>query len=239
MLSVNVRRRSGQDRPFRVYEAPSACFVGHSSELAGLSAIAILSAPVEFYGAGDRTLLGEAIHRVAIVGTRDASADGLRRARKLAKLAAAEGFVVVSGLAKGIDRAAHEAAIGAGGRTIAVIGTPLDRAYPAENAGLQEDIYSDHLLLSQFPSGSNVTPTNFVTRNSFMAAISHASVIVEAGETSGTHTQARETQRLGRPLFLMRSVLESGLRWPQRYLDRGAMILDDVSDLVRVVRSAS
>src|SRR5207247_10097113 len=100
------------------------------------------------------------------------------------------GIVVVSGLARGVDTEALSAAIAAGGRVIAVIGTPIDKAYPAENKRLQEQIYSEHLLISQFPPGRRVYQSNFPERNKLMAAISDATVIIEAGETSGTLHQA-------------------------------------------------
>jgi DNA processing protein len=83
-----------------------------------------------------------------------------------------------------VDTAAHLGALEESGRTIAVIGTPLDRAYPAENAQLQEQIYSDHLLLTPFPRGERVFPSNFPKRNRVMAAVTDATVIVEASDTS-------------------------------------------------------
>lgn len=192
----------------------------------------ILKAPAVLYAAGDAALLAQGVRRVSIVGSRNASEDGLRRSAKLARQLVAMGAAVVSGLAKGIDKAAHEAALDAGGRTIAVIGTPLDRAYPAEHSQLQERIYREHLLLSQFPWSSKTFPSSFPARNRVMALVSHASVIVEAGDTSGSLSQAAETQRLGRPLFIMKNVLEdSSLKWPASFLSHGAVVLDDVEQI--------
>lgn len=194
----------------------------------------VLHAPARLYVAGDLELLSRP--RVAVVGSRDASAAGARRARKIAAQLASAGVVVVSGLAKGIDTAAHEGAIAAGGRTIAVIGTGLDRAYPAAHAELQALVARDHLLVSQFPAGAQVHRSNFVARNRTMALLSHASVIVECGDTSGTLSQASEMQRLERPLFFMRSVLEvSGLTWPARFEAKGAIVLDDVAQILHVL----
>ena len=193
-------------------------------------------APPVLHLAGDRGLLAPGIGRVSIVGSRSASEDGLRRAAKLARELARAGIVVVSGLAKGIDAAAHTASISAGGRTIAVLGTPLDRVYPAEHAELQEMLYREHLVVSQFERGHTTHKSDFVNRNRTMALLSHASVIVEAGETSGTLSQASETQRLGRPLFMMRSVLAMpGLSWPERFARSGALALDDTSQIVAAV----
>jgi DNA processing protein len=166
---------------------------------------------------GDVSLL----HRkcVAIVGTRGVSPEGAARSRRLARELAGAGVVVVSGLAKGVDTEALSAAVEAGGRVVAVIGTPIDRAYPAENKHLQERIYREHLLISQFASGERVFPTNFPERNKLMAAVSDATAIIEAGDTSGTLHQAAECGRLGRWLFIAKSVVDDPLlQWPKKFL---------------------
>lgn len=156
---------------------------------------------------------------VAIVGTRSVSPAGAARARNLARDLAKAGVVVVSGLAKGVDTEALTGAIEAGGKTIAVIGTPLDKAYPAENKRLQEEIYREHLLVSQFPWGSRVFQGNFPMRNRVMAAISDMTVIIEAGETSGTLHQAVECNKLGRWLLISRDVVENkALTWPESFI---------------------
>jgi DNA processing protein len=166
--------------------------------------------------------------RVAIVGSRDASPDGLETARNIAKTLAKERVIIVSGLAAGIDTAAHTGAIEAGGRTIAVLGTPLDRAFPAKNAKLQQLIMQEHLAVSQFPSGHKTLPRDFVLRNRTMALIANASIIVEAGEGSGSLSQGWEALRLGRPLFIWKSILEnSTLKWPREMLNYGAIALED------------
>jgi DNA processing protein len=155
---------------------------------------------------------------VAIIGTRNASPAGAARARRLGRELAREGVVVASGLARGIDTEALQEAIRENGRVFAVIGTPLDRAYPAENAELQRAIYERHLLVSQFPPGARVHPSNFPERDKIMAALTDASVIIEASDTSGTLHQAAECVRLGRWLFVAASVLaDPSLTWPQRF----------------------
>ncbi len=139
--------------------------------------------------------------------------------RRLARELAACGITIVSGLARGVDTEALTSAIESGGKTIAVIGTPIDRAYPAENKGLQEKIYREHLLISQFPPGKKVFPSNFPERNKLMAVISDATVIVEASDTSGTLHQAAECVRLNRLLFIAASIMEDPtLRWPQSFI---------------------
>ena len=189
------------------------------------------------FAAGDTSLLNGCA-RVAVIGSRSASEDGLRRAAAVAGVLARLSVVVVSGLARGVDTSAHTAAIQRGGRTIAVLGTPLDRVYPAENAPLQELIYRDHLLLSQFPAGARVSPRNFPQRNRTMALISHATIVVESGDSSGTLSQASETMRLGRKLLILRSALKPGLQWPERFLEQGAAVIDDAASLVRVLNDA-
>jgi DNA processing protein len=148
------------------------------------------------------------------------------------------GFVVVSGLALGVDTAAHAAAIEAGGSTIGVIGTPLDRAYPAENAGLQEDIYRHHLLISPFARGERTFKSSFPKRNRVMAAVTDATVIMEASDTSGSLHQAAECVRLGRWLFIAKSVVDNpDVTWPAKFLRAGGKtaILTATGDLVREV----
>jgi DNA protecting protein DprA len=157
---------------------------------------------------------------ISIVGTREASDLGWRRASQLARDLAKAKVTIVSGLAKGIDTAALSSAISNGGRVAAVIGTPLDKAYPAENAELQQQIYAHHLLVTPFKVGGRVFRSNFPIRNRMMAAISDATVIVEASDTSGTLHQAAECVRLRRWLFIAKSVVEDrSLSWPRKFLD--------------------
>ena len=156
---------------------------------------------------------------IAVIGARKVSDLGRRRARQFARQLADRDIVVVSGLAEGVDTEALEAAIEAGGKVIGVIGTPIDKAYPAKNKALQEAIYRDHLLVSQFPRGTRTFPSSFPARNRTMAALSDASVVIEASDTSGTLHQAAECQRLGRWLGISKSVADDpGLSWPAKFL---------------------
>jgi DNA processing protein len=139
----------------------------------------------------------------------------------------------VSGLARGIDTVAHSVAIEAGGRTLAVLGTPLDAVYPREDALLQRRIMAEHLAVSQFPPGELVRRTNCPRRNRTVALLSHATVIVEAGDGSGTLWQGWEALRLGRPLFIPRTVAElTDLRWPREMLKYGAEVLAAVKQVL-------
>lgn len=175
---------------------------------------------------------------VAVVGTRKPTSDGVERAARLARELVGRGFTVVSGLATGIDTAAHTAAIAASGSTIAVIGTPLGTYYPKENSALQDQIARDFLLISQVPVlryQQQAVPQNrlfFPERNITMSALTEATVIVEAGETSGTQTQARAALYQGRKLFILNSCFKrKGLTWPARFEAQGAIRVRTPEDI--------
>lgn len=195
-------------------------------------------APPTLFLEGNPALLQQP--SVAIIGSRQALDDGLRRATRLAKILADEGIVVVSGLARGIDTAAHWSALRNRGQTIAVIGTPLDRHYPAENEGLQTCIAREHLVVSQFKPGQEIRPTNFTARNRTMALLSDATVIIEAQFNSGTRYQGWEAIRLGRPVFIAQSLVDRGPRWVGEMVRSGARVLNErtISELVAVKRLA-
>ncbi len=212
-------------------------FPGYSPDdlLGPLNDVERENAPERLYVAGAPSLLKLAT-RVSIVGSRKASPIGLQRARRLARILAEHGVIVVSGLAEGIDTAAHEVAMAVpNGRTIGVLGTPLNRTYPAKNRALQRRIMEEHLAISQYPVGHPILKSNFPRRNRTMALITDATVIVEAGETSGSLSQGWEALRLGRPLFIMKSVAESGLKWPADMRRYGADVLSDPGDLLDVL----
>jgi DNA processing protein len=197
-----------------------------------------VSRNIAIHYAGDLALLKRPA--VSIVGTREVSADGRARTHKLARELAAAGLLVVSGLARGVDTAAHTSAIEAGGVTAAVIGTPLSKAYPAENAPLQEVIYREHLLLSPFSPDEQVYKGNFPKRNRIMAAITDATVIIEASDSSGTLHQAAECQLLGRWLFILRSVVENPtVTWPQRFLSGPkTAVIDSTAEVISKIASS-
>lgn len=175
---------------------------------------------------------------VAVVGTRNPTPGGIARATKLVKRLVADNYTVVSGLASGIDTVAHRTAIQAGGRTIGVIGTPLSHSYPEANADLQNEIATDFLLLSQVPvlRYSFQSPYQnkwfFPERNVTMATLSLATVIVEAGETSGTLTQARAALHQGKKLFILDSCFEDArLTWPAHFESMGAIRVKSYEDI--------
>jgi DNA processing protein len=209
---------AARERPARhLYVPPPAQDVVElPADRLGLSNGMLLRFP-RIYGVGDLALADRP--SVAIVGARKASLEGRKRAAQLARDLVAADIVVLSGLAEGIDTAAHTSAIEHGGRTIAVTGTPLDKAYPAKNAALQELIYREHLLISPFPWGQPFVPANFPERNRIMARMAATTVIIEATDTSGSLHQAVECVDLGKPVFIARAVAESSrLKWPKRFL---------------------
>jgi len=175
---------------------------------------------------------------IAVVGTREPSSDGRARAIKLVKQLVNDKFTIVSGLARGIDTIAHQTAIEAGGLTMGVIGTPLSHSYPNENKELQQRIAREFLLISQVPiiRYSQQYPAQnrlfFPERNITMSALTQATVIVEAGETSGTLVQAKAALSQGRKLFILDSCFKnSQITWPVKFEEKGAIRVRNYDDL--------
>lgn len=146
---------------------------------------------------------------VSVVGSRKASGRGRAIAAGIARELVARKVTVVAGLALGIDTAAHRAALDAAGRTVAVIATGISKAYPAQNRGLQEEIASCGLVLSQFLPDAPPQKHNFLMRNATMSGYGLATVVVEAGEHSGARAQARMAVEHGRPVILTGMVVDS------------------------------
>ena len=158
---------------------------------------------------------------VAVVGTRKPTEDGKKRAQRVAHALVRAGYTVLSGLAAGIDAAAHAAALEVGGRTCAVMGTGIHRIYPAQNRRLAEEILaSGGALLSQFFPDQPPTKWTFPYRNVVMSGLALATVVIEAAETSGARMQARFALEHGRTVFLPNSLVEEH-DWAQRYSTEG------------------
>lgn len=175
---------------------------------------------------------------VAVVGSRKASPDGIKRAKQIARALVERGYTVVSGLASGIDTAALTGALDAGGDVIGVIGTPICDYYPKENKELQQEIARNHLLISQVPvlryyaQDYRSNRSFFPERNATMSALTQATIIVEAGDTSGTLTQARAAEFQKRKLFIMQSCfLREDIKWPAEFEKRGAIRLTTAQDV--------
>lgn len=190
--------------------------------------------------------LAEAPRRVAVVGTRNVTEEGARRTRRLVRELVKHDFTIVSGLAQGVDTIAHRTAIEAGGKTIAVIGTPISEVYPRENAELQHQIASDFLVVSQVPvlryqsQSSQWNRLFFPERNKTMSALTEATIIVEASETSGTLIQARAALDQGRKLFILESNFDNpAITWPAKYEKLGAVRVREFDDILRVLNDTS
>lgn len=180
---------------------------------------------------------------VAVVGSRKASKRGIETARFVSRRLVEDGYTVISGLAEGIDTAAHTSAIESGGKTIAVIGTPLSSVYPKENVDLQKRIETEHLVISQVPFALystlhwKIKRSFFPERNKVMAALSFATIIVETSETSGTRIQARECLRLGRKLiFLSPAADNPNTRWPVNLIGKGASLARTYTEIADALR---
>lgn len=176
---------------------------------------------------------------IAIVGTRKPTKEGEIRAARITKFLTGEGFTIVSGLAAGIDTIAHETAINNNGKTIAVLGTPINEYYPKQNIELQNYIAKNHLLVSQVPfyRYSQQTPywnkLFFPERNKTMSALTLGTVITEASETSGTLIQARAAIDQGRKLFILDSCFDNAaITWPHKFLKLGAFRVKSFEDII-------
>lgn len=198
--------------------------------LGALNDVEAKYAPEQLFVCGDRSLMKKR-PRVSIIGSRKASKQALNDARMIACMVVESDGVVVSGLAAGVDAAAHRGALECRGSTMAVIGTPLNKFYPRENTELQNRICREGVVVTQFPEGYPVQPKSFVLRNRTMALLSHASIIVEAGASSGTQHQGWEALRLGRLLFMPETLLGASFDWPRKMLDYGAIFYHDLDDL--------
>jgi DNA processing protein len=177
------------------------------------------------------TLTPEDAKSVAVVGARNATAAGVKRAEAIARHLADSGYTVISGLAAGIDTAAHTAALDKRSRTVAVIGTGLARTYPPENHALQRRIAIQGAVVSQFWPNSPPSRRSFPMRNAVMSGIALATIVVEASHTSGARMQSRLALAQGRPVFLLDELVERQA-WARDYATRpGKHVVNDPADI--------
>lgn len=170
---------------------------------------------------------------IAIVGTRRASPYGLRLAERFARELAARGITIVSGMAAGIDAAAHRGALDAGGRTIAVLGNGVDVVYPRENAGLMEAIIQSGCVISQFPMGMESRAEHFPYRNRIISGISMGTLIVEAPLRSGALITAKLAAEQGREVFATPGPVGAvNSQGPHRLIQEGAKLVESVEDIL-------
>jgi DNA processing protein len=193
-----------------------------------------------FYFRGDWNLTRSP--SVAVVGARQLTPQGAARTRRLVKHLVEDGFTIVSGLAAGTDRVAHTTALEMGGRTVAVLGTPIHKVYPRENAALQQQIAERFLVISQVPmmlyesKDWRYNRKFFPERNITMCALTDASIIVEIGDSNGTYIQSKAAIDQGRPLFLLNNCFaKKGITWPEQFVRRGAVRAFTYQDIATVM----
>jgi DNA processing protein len=192
-------------------------------------------APAALFVAGDTTHLWSA--QIAIVGSRNATASGLANARAFAKAFAECGNVVTSGLAEGIDAAAHAAALDAGGTTIAVLGTGPDVIYPRQHAKLAARIRASGALVSEFPPGTAGKPEHFPRRNRIISGLSLGTLVIEAGLKSGSLITARLAAEQGREVFALPGSIHSPLaRGCHKLIRDGAMLVETADEVIGQLR---
>ena len=173
---------------------------------------------------------------VAVVGSRSASEYGRRVARDLCRGLAALGFTVISGMARGLDGAAHEATLSAGGRTLAVLGSGVDRPYPPEHEKLYHRISESGAVLSEFPMGTGPLAFNFPARNRLISGLSLGVVVVEATEKSGSLITAALALEQGREVFAVPGeVGASRSRGTHRLIRQGAKLVETAADIVEEI----
>jgi len=191
----------------------------------------LADAPPVLYVKG--TLEPEDAQAMTLVGTRRCSLYGQDQAERLAGGLARAGFTVVSGLARGIDSAAHRGALAAGGRTLAVLGNGLGTVYPPENASLASAVIERGALVSEFPMGMGPSAENFPRRNRILAALALGTVVVEAGRRSGALITARFAAEIGKEIFAVPNRVDAPAAAGAHALIRdGATLVETVTDIL-------
>ena len=178
---------------------------------------------------GDHKILN--LPMISIIGTRAPSPEGVKNAMEVAKILVSQSFCVVSGMAKGIDTAAHSSTLDSGGNTIAVMGTSIQECYPKENANLKDKIINSGLVLSQFSPERKTSRYNFPKRNELMAELSLASIVVEAGPKSGVQHQLKKTVQLKKKIIFFKNLVEKNYNWVSQYLKyKNCLVFSNISD---------
>lgn len=192
-------------------------------------------APRYLYLRGNKSLLYDT-RTVAIVGSRQASESAIINTVRITGELVKNGITIISGLAKGIDVNAHKTALNYGYNTIAVIGTGLNKYYPAENRPVQIEIEKRGLVVSQFSPATPVNRFNFPLRNGVMSGLSLATVIMEAGETSGALKQADYAIKQKRLVIIPQKALDNDLiTWPKKYVLKGAKVAKTPKDVLHLL----
>ena len=195
----------------------------------------IADPPLILWTQGDKTLLSQ--HAVAVVGSRSALPSSITFARMLVRDLSDAGLIVISGLARGVDSVAHQAALDAGGRTVAVIGCGLTRVYPARNDRLAAAIRATGTIVSELPPDAPPAKTHFPLRNRIISGLCCATVVIEAGEKSGSLITAKQANEQGRSVLVMPGSPLSGKHiGSHRLIKDGARLVDNVEDVLEEIR---
>ena len=190
----------------------------------------IFDPPLLLFALGRTDLLSS--HSIAVVGTRRPTPYGIAATERLSADLARAGLTIVSGMARGIDTAAHRAALGEGGETVAVLGCGVDVLYPADNRKLYQDISQRGLLVSEFPMGAPAYPQNFPIRNRVVSGLSLGVLIVEGAQHSGSAITARLAMDQGREVFAVPGNITSKMSWgPNLLVKQGAKLVQEWSDI--------
>jgi len=173
---------------------------------------------------------------VAIVGSRAASTYGKYTTERISRELAQKGVTIVSGMARGIDSAAHRGALSAHGRTVAVLGSGLDVIYPPENDKLYNDIIKNGAVVSEYPPGTPPLASNFPARNRIISGMSYGVVVVEAGEKSGSLITAKLALEQGREVFAVPGSIDSaGSRGTNKLIKQGAKLIENTEDILEEI----
>jgi DNA processing protein len=191
----------------------------------------ITDPPPVLYLKGRRELLGRAA--LAVVGSRNATPGGVQNAEAFSKTLSAAGLVIVSGMALGIDAAAHRGGIEGGASTIAVVGTGLDLVYPARNKALAHEISTQGLIISEFSLGTPAMAANFPRRNRIISGLARGVLVVEAALQSGSLITARQAGEQGREVFAIPGSIHSPFsKGVHQLIKQGAKLVDDANDIL-------
>jgi len=212
-------------------ERPGACLISLADPDYPPPLLHLADPPLLLYAQGRRELLAQAA--VAIVGSRNATAQGARDAAAFAAHLGRAGLCIVSGLASGIDAAAHAGALEAAAATVAVLGTGIDRVYPPRHRALSERVAREGLLLSELPLGSLPDAHHFPRRNRIIAALARGVLVVEAAPRSGSLITARLAAELGRAVMAVPGSIHSPLsRGCHQLLRDGACLVESAQDVL-------